>query len=70
MSDDRRSFAEALTRVVHNHGSDHIKPFQADAGAPDPLYARFADSTRTGPTVLQVDGALTAIDFDALGWVA
>lgn len=37
---------------VHNHGSDHLKPFDADAGAPDPLYARFAYSTRTGPTTL------------------
>ncbi|MFZ4894416.1 DUF2264 domain-containing protein [Plantibacter sp. Mn2098] len=37
---------------VHNHGSDHIKPHQADAGAADPLYGRFAYSTRTGPTAL------------------
>lgn len=37
---------------VHNHGSDHLKPHQADDGLPDPLYARFAYSTRTGPTPL------------------
>jgi hypothetical protein len=43
--------ADGLVRV-HNHGSDQIKPFEADAGAPNPLYARFAYSTRTGPTAL------------------
>jgi hypothetical protein len=43
--------ADGLVRV-HNHGSDHLKPDAADAGAPDPLYARFAYSTRTGPTSL------------------
>ncbi|GAA1946554.1 DUF2264 domain-containing protein [Microbacterium aquimaris] len=37
---------------VHNHGSDNVRPFEADAGAPDPLYARYAYSTRTGPTAL------------------
>jgi hypothetical protein len=37
---------------VHNHGSDHLKTDAADAGAPDPLYARFGYSTRTGPTSL------------------
>ena len=43
--------ADGLVRV-HNHGSDHVKPHEADSGAPDPLYARFAYSTRTGPTAL------------------
>jgi hypothetical protein len=43
--------ADGLVRV-HNHGSDHLKPHEADSGAPDPLYARFAYSTRTGPTTL------------------
>ncbi|WP_406053072.1 DUF2264 domain-containing protein [Kribbella sp. NBC_00889] len=43
--------ADGLVRV-HNHGSDHLKPDAADAGAPDPLYARFGYSTRTGPTSL------------------
>jgi hypothetical protein len=44
--------SDGLVRV-HNHGSDHVKLFhQPDAGAPDPLYARFAYSTRTGPTAL------------------
>lgn len=43
--------ADGLVRV-HNHGSDQIKPFEADAGAPNPLYARFGYSTRTGPTAL------------------
>jgi hypothetical protein len=43
--------SDGLVRV-HNHGSDHIKPHEADAGAPDPLYSRFAYGTRTGPTAL------------------
>jgi len=43
--------ADGIVRV-HNHGSDHLKPHDADAGVPDPLYARFAYSTRTGPTVV------------------
>ncbi|MGC4938703.1 DUF2264 domain-containing protein [Kribbella sp. DT2] len=43
--------ADGLVRV-HNHGSDHLKPDAADAGAPDPLYSRFGYSTRTGPTSL------------------
>jgi hypothetical protein len=43
--------ADGLVRV-HNHGSDHLKPHEADAGGPDPLYARFAYSTRSGPTAL------------------
>jgi len=43
--------ADGLVRV-HNHGSDHLKQDAADAGAPDPLYARFGYSTRTGPTSL------------------
>jgi len=47
----QRTARDGLVRV-HNHGSDHVKPFDADAGAPDPLYARFAYSTRTGPTAL------------------
>jgi hypothetical protein len=38
---------------VHNHGSDHLKPHHPDDGRPDPLYARFAYSTRTGPTVVE-----------------
>ncbi|MBR8740135.1 DUF2264 domain-containing protein [Nocardiopsis sp. MG754419] len=37
---------------VHNHGSDHIRsPQKRTAEAQDPLYARSAYSTRTGPTV-------------------
>ncbi|TDD18902.1 DUF2264 domain-containing protein [Kribbella turkmenica] len=43
--------ADGLVRV-HNHGSDHVKTDAADSGAPDPLYARFGYSTRTGPTSL------------------
>ncbi|TCC37426.1 DUF2264 domain-containing protein [Kribbella capetownensis] len=43
--------ADGLVRV-HNHGSDHLKTDAADSGAPDPLYARFGYSTRTGPTSL------------------
>jgi hypothetical protein len=43
--------ADGIARV-HNHGSDHVKPHEGDAGAPDPLYGRFAYSTRTGPTPL------------------
>ncbi|MEZ0491003.1 DUF2264 domain-containing protein [Kineococcus sp. TBRC 1896] len=38
---------DGLVRV-HNHGSDHSRPGQP-TGA-DPLYARLAYSTRTGPT--------------------
>lgn len=37
---------------VHNHGSDNLRPFEADAGVPDPLYARYGYSTRTGPTAV------------------
>ncbi|WP_298803396.1 DUF2264 domain-containing protein [uncultured Pseudokineococcus sp.] len=40
---------DGLVRV-HNHGADHVPPGAADGGAPDPLYARWAYSTRTGPT--------------------
>ncbi|MEJ5868622.1 DUF2264 domain-containing protein [Pseudokineococcus sp. 5B2Z-1] len=40
---------DGLVRV-HNHGADHVAPGAADGGAPDPLYARWAYSTRTGPT--------------------
>ncbi|WP_078900700.1 DUF2264 domain-containing protein [Streptomyces sp. SBT349] len=47
----QRTAGDGLVRV-HNHGSDHIKPHAADSGAPDPLYARLAYSTRTGPTSL------------------
>lgn len=43
--------SDGLVRV-HNHGSDRLKPHEADSGAPDPLYARLAYSTRTGPTAL------------------
>ncbi|MEW1958096.1 DUF2264 domain-containing protein [Kineococcus sp. NPDC059986] len=38
---------DGLVRV-HNHGSDHSRPGQPTAV--DPLYARLAYSTRTGPT--------------------
>jgi len=44
--------ADGLVRV-HNHGSDHLKPHHADDGQPDPLYARMAYSTRTGPTAIE-----------------
>lgn len=47
----QRTKDDGLVRV-HNHGSDHLKTDHADAGATDPLYARFAYSTRTGPTAL------------------
>jgi hypothetical protein len=47
----QRTARDGLVRV-HNHGSDHVKSFQADAGPPDPLYARLAYPTRTGPTAL------------------
>ncbi|MEJ5946547.1 DUF2264 domain-containing protein [Pseudokineococcus basanitobsidens] len=40
--------ADGLVRV-HNHGSDAVRE-GAGAGVPDPLYARLAYSTRTGPT--------------------
>ncbi|GAB3183144.1 DUF2264 domain-containing protein [Nesterenkonia halophila] len=36
---------------VHNHGSDHVRPHQGEEpGDEDPLYARLAYSTSTGPT--------------------
>ncbi|MGW7299676.1 DUF2264 domain-containing protein [Streptomyces sp. NPDC054829] len=36
---------------LHNHGSDHVRPEEGEsAAAEDPLYARFAYSTHTGPT--------------------
>jgi hypothetical protein len=36
---------------LHNHGSDHVPPEAGEsADADDPLYSRFAYSTRTGPT--------------------
>ncbi|RAJ58283.1 hypothetical protein K378_05163 [Streptomyces sp. Amel2xB2] len=36
---------------LHNHGSDHVPPHEGEsAHAEDPLYARLAYSTRTGPT--------------------
>ncbi|QYN40897.1 DUF2264 domain-containing protein [Pseudonocardia sp. DSM 110487] len=44
--------ADGMVRV-HNHGSDHINPWDADRGEPDPLYARLAYSTRTGPTAVR-----------------
>jgi len=40
---------DGLARV-HNHGSDHLHPGAAEDGPADPLYARLAYSTRTGPT--------------------
>lgn len=42
--------ADGVVRL-HNHGSDHVRPHEADAAeGEDPLYARHAYSTRTGPT--------------------
>ncbi|MFJ9174670.1 DUF2264 domain-containing protein [Streptomyces sp. NPDC102360] len=36
---------------LHNHGSDHVRPFEGeDAAAVDVLYSRQAYSTHTGPT--------------------
>jgi hypothetical protein len=36
---------------LHNHGSDHVPPHEGEsAHSADPLYARLAYSTRTGPT--------------------
>ncbi|MFJ8666407.1 DUF2264 domain-containing protein [Streptomyces sp. NPDC093600] len=36
---------------LHNHGSDHVRPHESEsADQDDPLYARQAYSTRTGPT--------------------
>jgi hypothetical protein len=44
--------ADGMVRV-HNHGSDHMHPWESDGGHPDPLYARLAYSTRTGPTAVR-----------------
>lgn len=42
--------ADGVVRL-HNHGSDHVRPHEPDsAEGEDPLYARHAYSTRTGPT--------------------
>ena len=42
--------ADGVVRV-HNHGSDHMRPHHAEsAEQEDPLYARLAYSTGTGPT--------------------
>ncbi|WP_284744759.1 DUF2264 domain-containing protein [Amycolatopsis sp. RTGN1] len=36
---------------LHNHGSDHLRPHEAEAAdGDDPHYGRFAYSTHTGPT--------------------
>ncbi|MEV4312023.1 DUF2264 domain-containing protein [Actinocrispum sp. NPDC049592] len=42
--------ADGIVRL-HNHGSDHVKPDEAEVAAGvDPHYSRLAYSTRTGPT--------------------
>lgn len=42
--------ADGIVRL-HNHGSDHVRPHEAEAaGGDDPHYGRLAYSTRTGPT--------------------
>ncbi|MFJ9055111.1 DUF2264 domain-containing protein [Streptomyces sp. NPDC102409] len=42
--------ADGIVRL-HNHGSDHVRPHEGEtADVADPLYARLAYSTATGPT--------------------
>jgi hypothetical protein len=42
--------ADGIVRL-HNHGSDHVRPHEAETAAEeDPHYGRQAYSTRTGPT--------------------
>ncbi|MFD4689605.1 DUF2264 domain-containing protein [Streptomyces sp. NPDC058463] len=42
--------ADGIVRL-HNHGSDHVRPHEGEtADLSDPLYARLAYSTATGPT--------------------
>ncbi|MGW1818547.1 DUF2264 domain-containing protein [Streptomyces sp. NPDC002125] len=42
--------ADGIVRL-HNHGSDHVRPHEGEtADVSDPLYARLAYSTATGPT--------------------
>ncbi|MEU0132900.1 DUF2264 domain-containing protein [Streptomyces sp. NPDC006296] len=42
--------ADGVVRL-HNHGSDHVRPHEGEtADVADPLYARLAYSTATGPT--------------------
>ncbi|MEV1044084.1 DUF2264 domain-containing protein [Streptomyces sp. NPDC049916] len=42
--------ADGVVRL-HNHGSDHVRPDEGESAADeDPLYARLAYSTVTGPT--------------------
>jgi len=48
----QRTGCDGIARV-HNHGSDHMMPEEADGGQPDPQYARFAYSTRTGNTAVR-----------------
>lgn len=48
----QRTGRDGIARV-HNHGSDHMMPEEADGGQPDPQYARFAYSTRTGKTAVR-----------------
>ncbi len=44
--------ADGIVRL-HNHGSDHVRPHEPDAAeGEDPLYARHAYSTTTGPTAI------------------
>ncbi|GAA3610656.1 DUF2264 domain-containing protein [Nonomuraea rosea] len=44
--------ADGIVRL-HNHGSDHVRPHEAEtADGDDPHYGRLAYSTRTGPTAL------------------
>ncbi|NBM20343.1 DUF2264 domain-containing protein, partial [Streptomyces sp. GC420] len=42
--------ADGIVRL-HNHGSDHVRPYEGEStAADDQHYARLAYSTRTGPT--------------------
>ncbi|MGW0732295.1 DUF2264 domain-containing protein [Streptomyces sp. NPDC002851] len=59
--------ADGIVRL-HNHGSDHVRPHEGESAADeDPYYARFAYSTRTGPTARDnpADNHL-AIDLDGI----
>lgn len=61
-----QSTPDGLVRV-HNHGSDHHRP--GHLAAVDPLYARLAYSTRTGPTSARnvAENSVTVTDRGRLG---
>jgi len=53
--------ADGIVRL-HNHGSDHVRPHEAESAEDDdPHYGRQAYSTRTGPTAGVADNHLSVV---------